>query len=198
MVDVQETRGFKVVRLVAPRGSDLPYAIDDSKIYVRNETETNLAVRDEIVSLVRRAKMGAAAESGEEWTGHVDRPRTGVEIAETQQRKGTLYHTVCDLRNGNVVKNVTRRSARKLWHYAITQVEEHPVDASKVEWHGDIGLLRRREYAGRVRYDLVQRENGKRPSNQSVRVYYGVTDDGIHGGWAKLVGLETDMSVEES
>jgi hypothetical protein len=96
-----------------------------------------------------------------------------------------------DLRNGNVVKNVTRKSARRLWHYAITQAEDNPVDPNKIEWHGGIGLLKRREYAGRVRYDLVQQGNDKRGPQQSVRVYYGVTEDGIHGEWAHLVGLDS-------
>jgi PHP family Zn ribbon phosphoesterase len=185
-VDVQETRGVKVVRVVVPRGDDPPYAIDDNKIYVRSEAETGLAVRDEIVNLVKRAQAGPVVVPLEEPAGRIEPPRTGVEIVETGERKGTLYHTMRDLRNGNVVKNVTRKSARRLWHYAITQVEEHPVDASKVEWHGDIGLLKRREHAGRARYDLVQREDGK------LRVYYGVTEDGIHGEWTRLVGLETD------
>jgi hypothetical protein len=185
-VDVQATRGVKVVRVGVPRGDDPPYAIDDNKIYVRSEAETGLAVRDEIVNLVKRAQAGPVVVPLEEPAGRIEPPRTGVEIVETGERKGTLYHTMRDLRNGNVVKNVTRKSARRLWHYAITQVEEHPVDASRVEWHGDIGLLKRREHAGRARYDLVQRDDGK------LRVYYGVTEDGIHGEWARLVGLETD------
>jgi PHP family Zn ribbon phosphoesterase len=187
-VDVQQTQGVKVVRVVVPRGDDPPYAIDDSKIYVRSEAETGLAVRDEIVNLVRQAQAGpiVVPEEDKVPTGRVEPPRTGVEIVETRERKGTLYHTMRDLRNGNVVQNVTRKSARRLWHYAISQVEEHPVDASRVEWRGDIGLLKRREHAGRSRYDLVQREEGKQ------RVYYGVTEDGIHGEWGRLVGLETD------
>jgi len=185
-VDVQETLGVKVVRVVVPRGDDPPYAIDDNKIYVRSEAETNLAVRDEIVSLVGRAQAGLAVVPAEKPVGHIEPPRTGVEIVETGERRGTFYHTMRDLRNGNIVKNVTLKSARRLWHYAITQAEEHPVKANRVEWHGDIGLLKRREHAGRARYDLVQRENSK------LRVYYGVTDDGIHGEWAHLVGLEAD------
>ncbi|MEE9615674.1 MAG: transcriptional regulator, partial [Anaerolineae bacterium] len=187
----------KVVRVAVPRGGDPPYAIDDNKIYVRSEAETNLAVRDEIVNLVERARAGHVVVPIEKPAGHVvvpvekpsgrvESPRTGVEIVETQERKGTLYHTMRDLRNGNVVKNVTLKSARRLWRYAITQAEEHPVDASKVEWHGGIGLLKRREHAGRARYDLVQREDGK------LRVYYGVTEDGIHGEWARLVGQVVD------
>ena len=196
-VDVNETQGVKVVRVAVPRGGDPPYAIDDNKIYVRSEAETNLAVRDEIVNLVKRARAGRVVVPVEKPARHVvvpvekpagrvEPPRTGVEIVETQERKGTLYHTMRDLRNGNVVKNVTLKSARRLWRYAITQAEEHPVDAGKVEWHGGIGLLKRREHAGRARYDLVQREDGK------LRVYYGVTEDGIHGEWARLVGQVVD------
>jgi len=181
-VDVQTTQGMKVVRVVIPRGDDPPYAIDDNKIYVRSEAETNLAVRDEIVSLVKRAPMPAVVPA-EEAVGRIEPPRTGVEIVKTQERKGTFYHTMRDLRNGNEVQNVTRQSARRLWHYAIIQAEEYPADASKVEWHGDIGLLKRRERAGRARYDLVQRKDGQ------LRVYYGVTEDGIHGEWARVVGL---------
>lgn len=189
-VDVQQTQGVKVVRVVVPRGDDPPYAIDDSKIYVRSEAETGLAVRDEIVNLVKRAQVGhivvQAEEEEEKPTGQIEPPRTGVEIVETKERKGTFYHTMRDLRNGNVVRNVTRKSARRLWHYAITQVEAHPVDVGQIEWHGDIGMLKRREHAGLSRYDLVQRQEGK------VRAYYGVTEDGIHGEWGALVGLETD------
>lgn len=182
-VDVQETQGVKVVRVVVPRGDDPPYAVDDHKIYVRNESETNQAVRDEIVNLMQR-RGGAVPVPVEGPAGRIEPPRTGVEIVETVERKGIVYHTVRDLRNGNVVKNITRKSARRLWHYAISQAEENPVDAASVEWHGDIALLRRREYAGQMRYDLVQREDGK------LRVYYGVTEEGVHGEWARLVGLD--------
>ena len=189
-MDVQTTRGVKIVRLVVPKGSDPPYAIDDSKIYVRSESETSMAVRDEIVNLVLREYQPPSlptevkVEMEGETSGRVEPPRTGVEIVDTQERKGTRYHTMRDLRNGNVVQNVTRKSARRLWHYAISQAEDHPVDPNAVEWHGDIGLLDRREHAGQLRYNLVQRDGDR------LRVYYGVTEDGIHGEWAKLVGME--------
>lgn len=185
-VDVQQTQGVKVVRVAVPRGDDPPYAIDDSKIYVRSEAETGLAVRDEIVNLVKRTWKKPADTPVDEITGRTEPPRTGVEIVETQERQGTLYHTMRDLRNGNVVKNVTRKSARRLWHYAITQTEEHPADASKIQWHGDICLLKQRKHGDKSRYDLAQREGDK------LRAYYGVTEDGIHGEWARLVGLAVD------
>jgi hypothetical protein len=201
-VDVQSTKGVKVVRLVVPRGEDPPYAIDDSKIYVRSEAETGLAVRDEIVNLVKRALNGERAKRPSEpkerdqtprhtpemapRDDRIEPPRTGVEIVATEERKGTAYHTMRDLRNGSKVKNVTRKSARRLWHYAITQKEEHPVEPKKLEWKGDIAVLKARKHAGLMRYDLVQRENDK------LRVYYGVTEGGIHSEWTRLLGLEED------
>lgn len=194
-IDALETQGKSVIRLQVPRGDDPPYAIDDNKIYVRHETETNLAVRDEIVQLVMQnlSKTQAAepqkTASDDEQAGQrqptrsgqqgkpTEAPRTGVEIIGTEQRKGMKYHVMRDLRNGSVVKNVTRKSARRLWHYAITEKESNPVKADQVEWHGQVGLWKRYKRGGVVRYDLVQRENG------DLRVYYGVTDDGMHGPW---------------
>ena len=183
--DVLETQSKKVIQVIVPRGADPPYAIDDNKIYVRSESETGLAVRDEIVNLVRRT-WAPPQRVEEPKAGHVEPPRTGVEIVATEERQGNLYHTMRDLRNGNVVKNVTRKSARKLWHYAITQKEDHPVDPDQLHWEGDIAIVRKRERGEQVRYDLAQRENGR------LRVYYGVTDDGIHGPWARLVGMEAE------
>jgi hypothetical protein len=83
-----------------------------------------------------------------------------------------------DLRNGNVVRNVTRSSARKLWRYAITEHESHPVQEDQVRWQGNLGLWKSSKRAGKVRYDLVQRM----PDGQ-FHVYYGVTEDGIDGAW---------------
>jgi hypothetical protein len=138
--DVQQTQGKRVVRVVVPKGSDPPYAIDDNKIYVRSESETGLAVRDEIVNLVSSANM--PLQVLEEETGdRIDPPRTGVEIVDSEERQGVIYHSMRDLRNNNVVKNVTRKSARKLWRYAITQAEDHPTTPDQVKWEGDIAVI---------------------------------------------------------
>jgi hypothetical protein len=203
VIDGLETHGKPVVRLRVPRGDDPPYAIDDNKIYVRDEAETNLAVRDEIVRLVAqgRPKGGEAPAPPERAVAlpadvqpapapqeparplaAAEAPRTGVEIIGSEQRKGVMYHMMRDLRNGNVVKNVTRSSARRLWHYAITEHESSPVQPEQIQWHGDIGLWKRYKRGGTVRYDLVQRVNGE------LRVYYGVTYDGMHGPWQAFAG----------
>jgi hypothetical protein len=200
-LDVQTTDGKKIVRILIPRGVDPPYAVDDNKIYLRAETETGLAVRDEIVGMVLRGKPEKQVDSvppdplpvqtdvssvvPEEPQPELS-PRTGVEIVSVEERGGVEYYTVRDLRNGNMVKNVTQKSARKLWHQAITRFSKLPKDLSQlnIQWHGDLAQVDSTKYGKSVRYELVQRTPG------SYRYYFGVTEDGIHGAWKQVVGLE--------
>lgn len=204
-LDVHETSGKKIVRILVPRGDDPPYAVDDNKIYIRSEAETGLAVRDEIVGLVLRgaAQQAAAPAAVEPQAAEtIERmaalepaesleqqaPKTGVEVVSFEERNGTRYYTMRDLRNGNVVKNVTRTSARRLWHYAITRFAKYPPDLSQaaVQWKDDYGLVSRYKQGKSWRYDLVQR------TPAGYRYYFGVTEDGIHGPWTKLVGEENE------
>jgi hypothetical protein len=195
-IDEQQTQGKKVLQISVPVGEDPPYVIDDYKIYVRDETDTNLAVRDEIVALVKRSlKLHYEAEP---YTAPVEvaplateagpppandlEPKTGVEIISSETRQGKHYYSLRDLRNGDIVHNVTRQSARKLWQYALTEHETNTVDINRVEWHGDFGLWKRYKRGGQMRYDLVQRK-----PDQTFHVYYGVTENGIHGPWQKLI-----------
>jgi PHP family Zn ribbon phosphoesterase len=204
-IDALETKGKRIVRIVVPEGHEKPYALDESKIYVREEADTSLAVRDEIVQLVRSQWLSeraaqeeqarAAAEPAPEpvpvvggpAVNMLEAPRTGVEIVDTVERKGTMYHTLKDLRNGNLVQNVTRSSARRLWRYAITEKETKPFDSEAVTWKGNAGLLNSSRKQGRSRYDLVQRD----PDGQ-IHVYYGVSEDGIHGAWRDLIGEDAN------
>ncbi|MFP4322383.1 MAG: RNA-binding domain-containing protein [Anaerolineales bacterium] len=215
-IDAQSTRGKTVVRIQVPHGDNIPYAIDDNKIYLRDESDTNLAVRDEIVSLVQGNKphvstpapqkqsevlethaQDAPSVSGEveanaEQNRNDSSPMTGVEVVGTEKRRGTLYHMMRDLRNDNIIHNVTRSSARRLWHYAITQTEDHTLDEKKVDWHGDYGLVRKYRKAGAMRYDLCQRVTDS-SGKPHLRVYYGVTEDGMIGPWASFIEEETPV-----
>ena len=199
---------FQIAQMLLDlQDSDLPYAVDENKIYVRNESETVQAVRDEIVDIIRRQTIGevepkpieparsapieaarsapielAAQLEGAEPT--IAPPKVGVEIVDSAKRAGIVYHTVRDLRNGSVVRNVSRKSARKLWHYAITQYEQYPAEKAEIKWVGELGLLAASKRAGAQRYDLVQRL-----PDGTLRVYYGVTEDGIHGEWHKVAEL---------
>lgn len=300
-IDAQETSGKTVIRIQVPRGDDPPYAIDDNKIYVREESETSLAVRDEIVQLVkknpsmsvvvsspaptrqqpRKAAVSTSPESqpkaaapaptpaspaGHQQaqpapqskpekaetqpqptaaaTGEPQRrrrgrgrsqtaqpevvesdnapqsvetavetplavvlpipapavpsmpnlgvaPRTGVEVIGTETRKSEQYHIMRDLRNNNLVKNVTRSSARKLWHYAIIEHETNPVVTAQVQWSGEYGLWKRYRRNNGVRYDLVYNDSG------NLRVFYGVTEDGMHGPWQQFISEDEPSIVED-
>jgi hypothetical protein len=195
-VDTQQTQGKAIIRVLVPRGDDPPYAVDDNKIYVREEADTGLAVRDEIAQLVLRGRHMAEAPAVEvprpapaktEDAG-VQPPRTGVEVVESEEHEGVRYYTLRDLRNRNVVKNVTMSSARRLWHYAISQHAKLPEDMNQapIAWQGDLGILSKRSLGQRERFDLAQK------TSAGIRLYFGVTEDGIHGDWKRLIGAESD------
>jgi len=193
-IDSQETQNKTIIRIIVPYGEDRPYAIDNERIFVRDETDTNLAVRDEIVNLVQQglifqSDMNNAQSTTEsipalevvqqhvENEGDFEPPKAGVEIIAVEDRDNTRYYTMHDLRNGSIVRNVTQSSARKLWDYAIKQYEGNPVQDSKVKWQGSIGLWRQYHKSNSVRYDLVQQ------IPKGLRIYYGVTDSGMNGPW---------------
>jgi hypothetical protein len=204
-LDQHDFKGKKILRVLIPRGDDPPYALDDNKIYVRDEAETGLAVRDEIVGLVMRSskvqqppvyaqsetspletvtqneKAPTVVEPAEDVA-----PRTGVEVLPNEEREGTRTYSMRDLRNGNIVKNVTRSSARRLWHYGITRFVEiaNNKELAGVQWQGDFGMLKRYSQGKSSHYDLVQK------TQTGYRYYFGVTSDGIHGPWKNVVGEE--------
>ncbi|MBI4758938.1 MAG: ATP-binding protein, partial [Chloroflexi bacterium] len=158
-MDVKTSDGRKVIEIKVPQGKETPYVLGTGQIYVRQESETSLAMRDEIIRLVEKrsapapllgkemplappAPKAVEAPMTVEPVALLDvaPPRTGVEILDAEERENVTYYTVQDLRNGNVVRNVTRFSARHLWHYAITEREARPIREEDVAWQGNIGL----------------------------------------------------------
>ncbi len=109
-------------------------------------------------------------------------PKTGVQVLAMEERNGTMYFTVRDLRNNAVIRNVTMKSARDLWHYAITQFAEHPYGPEDVAWRGDRAVLAGEERAGKQRYDLALRD-----ANGQAIVFYGVTTEGLDETWQALI-----------
>jgi hypothetical protein len=195
-MDVLSTKGKNVVRILVPRGDDSPYAVDDNKIYVRGEADTGLAIRDEIVQLVKRVERPEIAvpvhqekiESEKVDDLKLHSPRTGVEVVGDEVRGETRYFVMKDLRNGNVVKNVTKSSARRLWAYAISQFIKLPknLERAEIAWTGEIGILKQYKQGKRKRFDLAQK------AVEGIKIYFGVTEDGIHGEWRQLVGLDSE------
>ena len=199
-IDRLPSQSKQIVRITVQPGQDLPYAIDSNRFFVRDEAETSLAVRDEIVQLVERRMSNEVPDPitvpmpppgilplpleearEEETADNLNAPRTGVEIVNSQKRKGTYYHSVRDLRNGNIIKNVTRSSARKLWHYAITQVEAGIPREKDIRWHNDMAVLDVRRKDDHTWYDLALRDG------DDVHIFYGVTDSGLNEEWQALV-----------
>lgn len=223
--EVAQSEGSQILCLTVPKGEERPYCLDEYKFYIRDDSETSLAVRDEIVALVsemlntqhgrsnkdgkktkkengsKKSRRGGKStqhdqgrtpkESGQSEVAPLREvakeedafylPQVGVEIIDSVQRNGNQSYSICDMRNGHVIKNVTRKGSRKLWNYAIQQHEDHPVDPKKIDWNEDIALVRMDKRAGKIRYDLALREQ------RDVRVFYGVTEDGMEGRWATFI-----------
>ena len=200
-MDVQKYKAKELLRILIPRGDEPPYALDDNKVYIREEDETNLAVRDEIVNLVLRGAQvpppiptntnatlqapkvetqPAAPQPQVELNQESNSdPRTGVEVIPPVMRDGKNFYSLRDLRNGNLVKNVTPTSARRLWHYAISRYGEicNNLDKEDIHWQGDYGLLRQDKEGKTPHFDLIQK------TGNGYRFFFGVTQDGIHGPW---------------
>ncbi|MHB0878693.1 MAG: RNA-binding domain-containing protein [Anaerolineae bacterium] len=188
-----------VLRVSVPSGPEKPYALDGTKIYVRQETETSLAVRDEIIQIISGHGKEAAPEAVETpgeavitSSGfRVPPPRTGVEVLDSEERKGVRYHTLRDLRNGSVVSSVTRESARRLWRYAISEHGKSPRPQTNLEWQRDLALRKTHRRGGKAKYDLAQLDE-----SGATHYYYGVTEEGLQGEWKDVVGLSDNGSSQ--
>ncbi len=152
------------------------------------EAATAALVTDEPSSIEVDEPIGVEVETTSP-DSITDPPHTGVEIVASEERDGTIYHTMKDLRNGNLVHHVSRHSARRLWRYAITQREHNEPRPEDVTWLGDVGLWRSTIRADVRRYDLAQRD-----AAGNFHAYYGVTEEGLHGPW--LAFTSTTPTVE--
>ena len=55
-----------------------------------------------------------------------------------------------------------------------------------VQWHGDIGLIKRYQRGNDIRYDLAQYHEN------DIRVYYGVTEEGLHEQWQIFSSIDEE------
>jgi hypothetical protein len=136
---------------------------------------------DQTVAEMEASSPTAAAQADEH--EDVPYPRTGVEIVDSVEREGVVYHAMRDLRNLKVVHNVTRDSARRLWRYAITQRETHELQPEEVTWsvNGRGFWKAYKQRGGEQRFNLAYRHDAH------VHVFYGVTDEGLDDEWRAIV-----------
>ena len=120
-------------------------------------------------------------------------PRSGVEILSYEERDGMRFYIVRDLRNKSIVRNVTQKSARDLWLYAINQHTADVYDVEQIPWQNDRAILSRSQRAGKVRYDLAIRDNGGK-----VHIFYGVADDAMDNRWRDLIQATMPPLADET
>jgi PHP family Zn ribbon phosphoesterase len=220
-IEVLDPEKKGVLVLTVPAGAETPYVLEGGQVWVRRGPESVPATRADIVAMVLRSQSpngaatspsqptqsvvtaaapavpepaldGSDAPSPPADTGENEPPRTGVEIVDSELRDGVTYHTVRDLRNGSVVQNVTRFSARRLWRYAITEHESGETDLGAIQWKGHRGLLKAYKRGGQLRYNLAERDR-----EGNLRIYYGVTDDGLQGTWREFAVSPADVVEEQ-
>jgi hypothetical protein len=162
----------------------------------RGRGKTGVETRPEAVSTAEKAPTKSKGRGRKKEASSAeppDPPNTGVEIVEVEERGGKQYHTMRDLRNGQTVHNVTRQSARRLWLYAVQQTMRGAPEISEIFWHPDapIGVWRRGNRAGAFRYDLVARY-----PDGSIRIFYGVTPEGLRGPWEEVARMAEEAGYE--
>lgn len=182
-VEIVQSQGKNVLIVSVPDGTSPPYLLKPAQVWVRKDASTVPASPEDIVKLVSRyhsektLSFGPDVQPQQTHSLH-DPPKNGVEIIDYTTRDGVNYYTMKDLRNGSIVTNVTRGSARKLWRYAIEEHESGKFDPSKIQWREGMGIWKTYRRGNEIRYNLVQRDADGR-----LHVYYGVTDEGLHGAW---------------
>ncbi len=218
-VSLNTVRGKYILVILVPEGKEKPYVLDEHDVFVRRGKETRRATRDELIALVRGEPLPSPAPPTEskspkpvpqptkeapkvevppekttqlptQWPEGRTPPGDGVEIVGVEERRGQRYYIIRDLRHGTVVSDVTRKSAKRLWEYAIQCYETKKVDPDRVTWLGDLGIWHFEHRAGKIRYDLVQRL-----PNGDLAVYYGVTEEGFTGPWAELLPIAREMAA---
>lgn len=138
-VDIETSGGKSVLVVTVPKGMNTPYATDAGQVFVRQESETVIALRDEIVQLVREAAASDVPSSGDAareraWTSPRQAPDADEETNDTQ---------VADLPDGQPVDaeaeptplpTPTRRPRRR--HSSTRQTpaaEQHASDMAEQE-----------------------------------------------------------------
>lgn len=216
-ITVLPSHGKNVLRVTVPKGDDPPYVMEGNKIFLRKETETSPALRDEIVALVQRAALPemAPVASTSEQSRSAPIPEPEPETEDEQLAPPRTESPVTDMpapedhpRTGveivdsQVRDGVLYHTMRDLRNgdevHNVTRASAHRL------WRYAIALKEKHTFQeNKVRW-LGERglwhkylragrahyDLVQRDANGNVHVYYGVTEDGTHGPWKAVVGTE--------
>ncbi|MFD3166384.1 RNA-binding domain-containing protein [Herpetosiphon sp. NSE202] len=181
-----------VVRVEVKPDELPPYVASNGAVYVRRDDQTQVANREELLQLARRAlvrSMMSPLDNGED----LELPRSGVEIVSEQKRNSVWTYEVRDLRT---TTGVERDRAQGLWAYAISRHEElrdAKIDLNEdVRWYGRLGVWRTFQQGNRTKYDLIHRD----ASGVIDHIFYGVSEWGLGEGWRALLGINDSFAVD--
>lgn len=214
--EVLQSQGAQVLRLSVPEGYEKPYCVDGSKFYVRNDAETGLAVRDEIVALVLEA-AGLDEEAIHEVTEGYHPSAKGGKAEAAPPQSGVAATSNGDIRSddpfytpqmgvelvgsenrGGVNYYVVRdmRNGRTVSN--VTRKGARKLWNYAIAQHEDHPVA---EKSIKWKGDIAMLRSEKRAGKvrydlilrdgKNLRFFYGVTEDGMEGPWAQFVGKDS-------
>jgi hypothetical protein len=129
-VDVEASGGKPILIVTIPKGLNTPYATDAGQVFVRQESETVIALRDEIVQLVREAAASdvpAAIDLTREraWTAPRQAPEEDEE-AEDVQASESVEEPVAEVAVPRPERRPRRRRPPARKPAASEQTQEMP------------------------------------------------------------------------
>lgn len=209
-----ETEGKNVIRMDVPIGDERPYVLEGSKIYIRQGARSELAMRDQIISLVEevlREKEPALAK--EHAPGREPRRRKREAPREVEVPKKAETPKEIEVPEGSVsppgsgVEIVrSERTDGELQHTMRDLRNGNEVDgvtrsSARRLWRYAIALKEKGvfdenkvSWDGSLglwhRYKRAGRDHYdlvQKTADGDVHIYYGVNEDGIEGPWEAVV-----------
>lgn len=198
--------GRNLLRVSVQKNPAKKSLLDGNKAYVRNDGKSQLLEQEAAPTKRKQGrrrkgqkpetastKMEMEMENISEARFRKPPPRTGVEVVSSEKRNGVTYYALRDLRNRNVVTNVTKGSARRLWRYAIGEHEKVADESASIRWQDDVGLIDAGENSSQSKYNLAQLDE-----KGNIHYYYGVTGRGLPDEWKVVLEAKAPVRAEAS
>ena len=124
-VDIEASGGKPILIVAIPKGLNTPYATDAGQVFVRQESETVIALRDEIVQLVREAAASDTLPAidlsrDRSWTAPRQAPDEDDDTDEVVTAEIVTEPTGVEHRNKEMRK---RKQKRRPYHRSAVRVD---------------------------------------------------------------------------